>query len=166
MEKDKHIKDELREQSPFLSKKLKENRGGFKMPEGYFDTLSDRIMDRVEEEKEAKVAYMDSSVSETPAKVRKLRPYKMIAAAATVMLLVVAGLWLMNPSETTSRYAELEQLDEKGVLEYLDKHMDEFDFNSLVESGVVLDNAVDFKNATELSEEETDNYIDAILEEI
>jgi hypothetical protein len=34
MKKDKHIEDELREQSPFLSEKFKENKGGFKIPEG------------------------------------------------------------------------------------------------------------------------------------
>lgn len=166
MEKDKHIKDELREQSPFLSEKFKENKGGFKMPEGYFESLSDRILEQVEEAPETKMAHMDSLSSASPAKVKKIRPYRMIAAAASVMLLIVAGLWFMNPSETTSQYAELEKLNEEGVLKYLDENMDEFDFDALVESGVVLDNSIDFKNVSELSDEETDIYIDAILEEI
>ena len=166
MEKDKHIKDELREQSPFLSEKFKGNKGGFKMPEGYFETLSDKILEKVEEESGAKIAHIDSLSSASPAKVKKIRPYRMVAAAASVMLLIVAGLWFMNPSKTTSQYAELEQLNEEDVLQYLDENIDEFDFDALVESGIVLDNSIDFKNVSELSDEETDIYIDAILEEI
>jgi hypothetical protein len=164
MKKDKHIEDELREQSPFLSEKFKENKGGFKIPEGYFETLPDKILDKVEEESATKVVHIDSLSSGSSAKVKKIRPYRLIATAASVMLLIVAGLWVMNPSETTSQYTALEQLNEEGVLQYLDENMDEFDFSSLVESGIVMDNEIDFKDISELSDEETDIYIDAILE--
>ena len=165
MKKDKHIEDELREQSPFLNEKFKENKGGFKMPAGYFETLSDRILDEVEGEQEAKIIDIGSLSSDSSVQLKKNHPYRMLAVAASVMLLVVAGFWMMNTTETTSQYAALEQLSEEGVLAYLDKNMDEFDFKALVESGVVLGDEIDYKNISELSDEETDTYIDVILEE-
>ena len=63
----------------------------FKAPEGYFDSLADRIMDRIEEE-------------EAPVKKHfTLSPWVKYAAAACVVLLVTVGIFTtQNPTDPTA----------------------------------------------------------------
>lgn len=164
MKKNTDIQNELKEQSPFLSKKLKEAEGGFKVPSGYFDSLSDKILQEVKAE-DATVVQIPNSTTDVIS-IKKKQPFRMIAAAASIALIVVAGLWLMPQSTVTHNpHAELEAYSEAEVLQYLDENMDDFGFEHLVESGIVSDTDIDFQDISNFSDEETDFYLESLLDD-
>lgn len=164
MDKKINIKDELKEQAPFLSQKLKETQGGFKVPDGYFESFSDRILQSVKEDgmNGGTVVQLPSSTAFIESK-KKKSPFRMIAVAASILLLVVAGLWFVPQNTSTdNQLAELENYSETEVLQYLDENMDDFGFEHLVESGIVSEADVDYHDISQFSDEETDFYLESL----
>ncbi len=164
MKKDKHTENEINDISPFLNEHLKKSKGGFKMPEGYLDALTDRVMENVKES-DAKVLGLDSQT--TIPSVNKRNPRRWLAVAASVMLLVVAGFWLLNFNSASESLAEAERLSgfsEQEVLSYLDQ-MEDIELSDLVESGIINELDVDFNDVSQLTDEDEDLYINTILED-
>ncbi len=165
MKKKNNIGDELESLSPFLSEKMKEREGGFKVPDGYFERLTDQIMNGVREEGESATVRSISSAKFN----KKRNPIRWIAAAASMLLLIAAGFWMMN--NTTSipegnQWAELESYNEEQILKYLDDNTAEFDLDDLVESGMVGYSELGYNAVDQLSDEEAVDYLDVILDEI
>jgi hypothetical protein len=86
----------------------------FGAPDGYFESLSDRIMDRIETEEEV----------EPGLKQRFLQPWMRYAAAACVVLLATV-VFITNRNNTAEPTAEelLSQVSNEAILDYL-KDMD------------------------------------------
>lgn len=79
----------------------------FKAPEGYFDSLADRIMDRIEEE-------------EMPAKKHfSLAPWIKYSAAACIVLMVTAGIFFLNLPQDPTASELLAEVSDEAILEYL-----------------------------------------------
>ncbi len=160
MNKKDDILKELQEISPLLSKKLKEREGGFEVPDGFFDSFADTILDQVKEaSNEAIVTPINKATSSNS-------PFKWVSLAASILLLVVAGFWMMNQNTSTSSWAKLEQMNAKEVLQYLDENMDDLELDDLMDSGIVSADEFGIEDHSNLSEEEKDIYLDVLLDEI
>ncbi len=165
MKNNDDIKNELREHSPFLLDKMKEREGGFQTPDGFFDSLADNIMDAVgKEDKEALVRPLYSKENNV---VRKGNPFRWVAVAASLFLISGMGFWMMNQSNVVeNEFAELEHFNQEQVLDYLDQHMGDFDLDDLANTGLISYEDIDYKNTEQISEDEADIYIEAILDEL
>jgi len=107
--------------------------------------------------------------SET-AQVKRLSPRRTLTVAASVLLLLVAGWWMLDMSGTNSDSyaAELDNIkgfSEQEVLDYMDNELDDLAFEDLVQSGILSDSEIDFSDAASLTDEDIDMYIDVFLEE-
>ena len=166
MDKKTNIKDELKEQAPFLSQKLRETEGGFKVPDGYFESLSDKILQQVKEEANVATVVQLPSSTASVIPVKKKSPFRMVAVAASILLMIVASLWFIPQSSGSNNpLAELENYSEAEVLQYLDDNMDDFGFEHLVESGILSETDVDFNDISNFSDEETDFYLESLLDD-
>ncbi len=164
---DDNVKDEFEKISPFLSDKLKDRKGGFKTPEGYFDKLTDDILSNIQEEKDGKRATVRGIASQPVGKSRSSSPFRWMAVAASLLLLVTAGFWFMNNSHTTADpLAEMERLNEEEVLQLLDENIDELQLEDLFETGIISSSDIDYQDARNLSEEEADKHLEYILADI
>lgn len=110
----------------------------FIVPEGYFDSLSERVMDRIKsEERESKL----------PSRRISMRPYLTLAASISGLALIV--------------YVILQLVAGTGIVDNED-----YDLVTLYEAGITFDESViaeTFRNAEEdnysVWDEETMNYL-------
>lgn len=101
--------------------KLKEEMKseGFTVPEGYFDQLNSRISERVQQQQP---------------KVRKLVPaWLSLAAAACVTVALGIGL-LLNNGKSNIISADLSQVPEQEIINYLQLYSDQMDSQVIVEN--------------------------------
>lgn len=126
-----------------------EKKQPFEAPEGYFDNLSDRIMDRIAKEEQTKHVFM--------------QPWMKYAVAASVALLALV-LWVVNaPADEVSAETLLAEVSEEAILDYL------------ADSGVTTDDILEVTSFDEIDveiiQEETlpefdPNTLDAIIEDM
>lgn len=162
------IRKELDQYAPSLRRPPSDERQGFRVPEGYFDTLPDRVLAR------HKGRHSDHKplgpYAGGMARRLGLPPWRMAALAASLALVLVAAIWAVwgtgNQSFLkTGDLAGMEQFSEEQVLAYLDQQMDGLDWDLLIDAGILTPEDVDYANLSELSEEEKEWYLDAILEQ-
>ncbi len=160
-EQEPDVKEELAEISPFLSGVLNKEKTSKKLPEGYFDSFADKVIPKEEAKQET---VQEAKIVGMGTKRRGLR--RVFAGAASVALLVVAGLFIMNQNGGTDNpFAHLEELDQTEVLAFLDNNFDDVDFDALLETGVMNASEIDFADPSDLSDEETDYYLSTLSEE-
>jgi len=106
MKRPDHIRNK-KGSSGRLPYKLKENHS-FRVPEGYFETLPGRIMERIKE--------VDTA-GENP--FIKRRNIFACAAAILILLAVVSGIFLLNRPETDTFFAADYDIPEEYMLMYL-----------------------------------------------
>jgi hypothetical protein len=81
------------------------NKDPFQAPEGYFDTLADRITDRIKDEKKGKQVFL---------------PIHMAMAVAAVITLAVSVWIIMAPAQEGPSSAELiAELSDEEIIDYL-----------------------------------------------
>ncbi len=113
------LDDELKSISPWL-RDMKRPDDGFNIPEGYFDTLEDRVFARIEAEGLRQVPAMQA--------VRWVQP-RVLMAAAAVFCAVLAAVWLLRPQPQ----AEMVNVDlsVEDVENYVLENVHDFDENQL-----------------------------------
>jgi hypothetical protein len=121
----------------------------FEAPEGYFNDLPDRIMDRIKSEEKPKQTF--------------LQPWMKYAVAASVAILAVVLMVLNSPSEDASPETLLAEVSDEAILDYL------------ADSGVTTDDILEVSSFDEADvefiQEETMpeldiETLDAIIEDI
>ena len=117
------LDDELKNISPWL-RDMKRPDDGFQIPEGYFETLEDRVFARIEAE----------GLRQTPA-MQALRggrwwqqPRVMLAAAA-VFCAVLAAVWLLRPQPQA--VAAAADLSAEEMEDYVLENVHDFDVEQL-----------------------------------
>ncbi len=154
------IREELEELSPFLSK-MKGKGDGMKMPEGYFDQLSENVLKQIHQEgvqeapveKPAGPNWLDRLAEGFWA----LFQPRLAVAFATVALLLAAGWFLLRQPAT--------ELDADELESYIVANLDGFDTEMLME--------VSFENEdwnllqdTDWNDEAIEEYLEDHLDEI
>jgi hypothetical protein len=117
----------------------------FSTPEGYFDTLQDKIDSRIESKPEAKVVSMP------------LRWYVGLAAAATLTLLVVfMPAWFTSDTTKTAEQLLAEISDEDCLLYLQNTELEVEDMLELPEPELWNDAVDDMQSAPEISDEDAE----------
>lgn len=118
------LHEELEQLSPTLAQ-LQTKDDGFRVPPGFFDKHAAEVFSRLE--------------TPPPHPIRYLSFKRIASAAATVAMLIVAGIWWYN-STAISRESNttLTALSETEVAHYLEEHLDEFDADWMLEEDIVL----------------------------
>ncbi len=131
MKSKKEIREELEELSPFLSK-LKEEGDGFKVPNNYFKTLPDEVL------KKAGIQSVKEVIPQTPQitwidefiiSIQSLFQPRYAMAFASVAILIVAGLLLLNDKNTDLQFSDNIELDlsPEEIQAYISSNIDDFD---------------------------------------
>lgn len=145
MKKDDNIQDELKELSPLLSK-LRQEDEGYKVPHLYFESLQDKVL---------------RQVNEVPQKAGLFARFgwrRNLAVAASVAVLLLAGIFLLNKSDDT-QVADLENISTEVLAMYLDENADNLDLDILIEDEFELD----FADGLNLDADEWGEYIEEEL---
>lgn len=126
----KNSREELKELSPFLSK-MKKKEDGFSTPENYFNYLENSIMEQVS---------LEPNPLGVSSREEKNKPWfswfsaKTVASFASVLLLIGAGLFLINQkTEPTTNVNTFAELTEEEILNYLSDNIDDLDVYSIGE---------------------------------
>ncbi|MFT5912322.1 MAG: hypothetical protein ACI9XO_003855 [Paraglaciecola sp.] len=161
-DKDKDILDnELREIAPFLSK-MKNKGTGFDVPKDYFKKLPDEIFAQLAIDNQgvaSKAAHKTSWLSNIFEKLNWLLQPRPTMAFASVLTLILAGLFLLNQPDNPSESIALSDISLEELETYLDTHIDEFDAEILVQGDENL-----LQNGIE-KEDDMDAYFEEIIEE-
>jgi len=142
-----HIQDELKELSPLLSE-LRQEEEGYKVPHLYFESLQDKVL---------------RQVNETPQKAGLFVRFgwmRTLAMAASVAVLLLAGMFLLNKSDDTQvADIEIEKISTEVLAMYLDENADDWDLDLFLEDDFQLD----FADGLNLDSDEWGDYIEEEL---
>ncbi|MCP4439816.1 MAG: hypothetical protein GY810_12805 [Aureispira sp.] len=136
----KEIAEELNEISPFLAKLKKEKKPQSGLPSNYFNNFGDRLLSRIKEEealtpKTTANAKKDNSFW---AKISWLFRPQYAIGLATMLILVVVGINMLNQTPATVVNDNPEQLlaqlsaDDLNI--YIDENLDEFSTEDIIET--------------------------------
>lgn len=150
MKKDKEgLRKELEEEAPFLLRQ-KEKTDGFSVPEAYFQQLQETVLERI------------AAGELAPAR-RSIFPLRYRLAAASVVLLAAAALFLFRPAPPP---AEFIALSAEEVHQYVSQNIDDFDLDLLLKFAENdLGHSAWFEDAS-LEDPEMKEYMDELLDEI
>lgn len=150
MRKQDDLKQELEELSPLLSK-LKVQENPFKTPEGYFAALPDELIARMRTEAPVSSPPVRRSWAERLTEfLQSLLQPRIAVAFASVLVLIVAGLYWLRPENTNSeapgQMALIADLSVEEVSDYITENIEAFEEEDLivavVESGVGVENTL------------------------
>ena len=157
----KEIKEELNNHAPLLSG-LSKKLEGYKVPDDYFARMEADLWEQIKPaaktvtESAPRTSWLDGLIQQ----ISWLLQPRMALQLASVAIVVVAGIVLMNQNTTTQPDA-LADLTAEEASEYLLAHLDEFDTESLIELGF---EEADFSAMDETLFEDTD--VDDLLDEL
>jgi hypothetical protein len=118
------LREELEQLSPTLAQ-LQTKDDGFRVPPGFFDQHAAELFSRLE--------------TPPPHPIRYLSFKRIASAAATVAMLIVAGIWWHNSTAILNKSNTMfTALSEAEVAHYLEEHVDEFDADWMLEEDIVL----------------------------
>ena len=162
MKNKEDLKKELEGLSPFLvSQKGRED--GFRVPQDYFKSLPDEVMDRIREKPvpvaEPKPHWLDTLASG----LQSLFQPRYALAFATVAVLVVAGIYLFKGGNGENcPPGQLACIPDEAIENYVYENIDEFD-SGLFEQHFVNRDA---PSLPDLELEEMEEYLDRELDNI
>lgn len=144
MKRPDHIRNK-RGRSDRLPYKLKENHS-FRVPEGYFETLPGRIMERINKA---------DTAGENP--FLKRRNKLAYVAAILILLAVVSGIFLINKPESDTYFAVDYEIPEEYMLMYLSDELSgaivlnlaEENYDGLYSSEEILESSITDSTVTE-----------------
>ncbi len=145
MKEDYNIQDELKELSPLLSE-LRQEEEGYKVPHLYFESLQDKVLRQVNEAPQKAGLFVRFGWART------------LATAASVAVLLMAGVFLLNQSDNV-QVAELEDISTEALAMYLDENADDWDLDLFLEDDFQLD----FTDGLNLDADEWGDYIEEEL---
>ena len=124
------IYEELDGLSPLLGQ-LKQSPDGMKIPEGYFDTLEDKVF--------AQLDATGERIIERPANSNRLRVSfmqpRVLLAAASFLVLLVAGWWILRPEPVEDKALQAAvntELTPEQAHAYIQENIQEYDSEMLL----------------------------------
>ncbi|MBQ8463723.1 MAG: hypothetical protein IJ544_06365 [Prevotella sp.] len=99
----------------YIRNKMSQRPNPFRVPEGYFDQLTDRVMSRLPQEE---------SVQTKPTLIRRLRPLLYAAACVCIAVFSVAIYFNHHNAEQQAATAALQQQDAYYNDSYIDEAAD------------------------------------------
>ena len=130
----------------------KQNKGGFKLPEGYFDQLQQDVSAKVQNKQEAKVVALPKGPG------RSFAALLIAASFAMIFILVQPSFQTAQSSDVTFSFSEYSTDEING---YLEENTDEYDLIAFVETA-------DFEiinESSELSNLEDKSLSDFLIDE-
>ena len=127
----KKTSEKWQEQAPKLAQMEKINP--FVVPEGYFDTLSDRIADRIAQE------------SKTPAGWRIVPMWTRYAAAACLTFVLGITLYLHLKQQTPNNL-NWNEIPDQAIVSYLESNLEDADTELIFEQLSPEQQTVEIKN--------------------
>jgi hypothetical protein len=163
-----HILSELEELAPHLAKLKREGPPEAEAPQGYFKSLKEDVLIRSRAEADFYGKEAAPRVSKTLFSpiLQWLYRKKGLAALSLMLVLSCTAYWYftLGTTATTTQEVALEQLEEQEINDYITQNIGEFGLSLLLESDVLEAATIDGIIATELTDEEMDEYLDDILE--
>jgi hypothetical protein len=143
--------DELRKIAPELSEMKRED--GFTTPHNYFKELPDRVF--------AKIVVDEAPATHSFSWLKSFLKPKYRFAYATVLILIVAGVWYSQSSSSADVVIEISKED---ALQYVMNNLHEYSSEDLISAGVLGN--WDETKVTPVSSDEINEFMDDLyLEE-
>jgi len=143
-----HIQDELKDIAPLLSE-MDKSQEGFNLPHLYFETLQDKVMNRLTEKPEQESRF--SRFFKT-----LLQPRYAIVLGSVLVLLLATTLFL-RPADAENTDI-LASISTEELSSYLDENIDDFDLDMLMEDNAT--STLDFSDGMDFDLNELEEYID------
>lgn len=132
------LREEIKDIAPTLAHWDQEEYQ--KVPAGYFDTLPDQVMDRIQQEEDLK-PYFQSLPQQVMSKLQatsrpKVSIYKMLSVAAVFVLLITATILFQskNDSATQELYVSHDE-----TFEYLLDEIESIEIEDLLETNIITE---------------------------
>jgi len=161
MKERNNLEEELREITPFLSTMKKEG-DGFKVPENYFKNLPDEIIGQLPADNQNVIVKEGRSgnwFTELLNSINWLLQPRLAMAFGSVLLLVFAGLFLLNSPSELEQNISLSDISLEELEMYFEENIDEYDTGILVEGNeILLDNELG-------NDDDLNRFFEGIIEE-
>lgn len=162
MKNNEAIKKELEELSPLLSK-IKAQESKMEVPENYFDALPDQIWEQIKLMPQPERAKPSISWwAKLQAGMQNLWQPRLAVGLATFAVLIVAGIYFLQPNDTTDPF---DQLTAEEVTAYMSQNVEEFDAAMLVDA--MGDNVnVGILSSSDFDDAEIEQLLNKVIEEM
>ena len=169
--------DEFRAISPFLANLKKEGKkeDAFKVPQNYFDTLADQIIEKAQAKEKQAYPLSKKAIQEAPtvAKphflelikewIESLLQPRYALGFATALVIAVAGWWFVNNRRNSPLPAESEiaQLSHEEIHQYITENIDDFDEELILKNQELADTEGDIN----ISDDDIQKYLEENIDE-
>lgn len=115
------------DQDPQWLKRLMREDDGFNVPDGYFDSLENRVMQRISEHG------IQRPVALQPArqKAKKLQLRWLLPAVAAALALILTAVWFFRPAPVPAAPLVSVELSEEDIESFVIEHVQDFDAEQL-----------------------------------
>lgn len=160
------VREELELISPQLAR-LKEQVPPVDIPNGYFDQLSDNVLQQIREERSiARKPAAEASGQQWWAPLLRLFQQPAYAMALASVVLILVSVLVLRPDDQRRNEVELTMSDE-DINDYINYHIDDFDLGLLAEEAAdELEGMPLILENTNLDKGEMDEYFDELLDEL
>lgn len=158
MNKEKDIHKELEELSPLLAK-MKSQKESIEMPENYFHYLENSVMQQVELEN---VPVLQKTETASIPFLHRLFLSRTVAGLASVILLIIAGIYLNTNRVEASEPSQFADLTDTEILNYLADNAEILDIYSLDD----LSTDASILDMVDLNEEDVDYLLEESFTDI
>lgn len=164
-------RDKILEELKGLSGKLANMQGtgdGYSVPKDYFKKLPDEVLGRIR--RESRVAEKINWKERLESLLYSFSQPRYVMVLATAIILVVAGIFLLNREPVTIEspiaIVQIENISDEALFSYVSDNIREFDREMLVNHSKTESNMKALQQITKPSAEEMDQYLDDILDDI
>ena len=161
MKNRENLLEELKEIAPNLAK-MKRQKVDFQVPENFFEQLSDKVIEQYKAENQ--MVSLPKKKTKTQLDhwldvLQQLFQPKPVMALATVILLIVAGLFLLQSPADSGAEISLSEIPIEDLEDYLNENIEEFDATLLV------DGSEDLWQGDRAQEDDYEQFFEEIIEE-
>ncbi len=170
------FENELRAISPFLANLKKEGNKDdvFKVPQNYFDTLANTIVEKAQAQEIKAYPLSKKAILEAPtvAKphflelvrewIESLLQPRYALGFATALVIAVAGWWFVNNRNSPLPIeAEMAQLSHEEIHQYITENIDDFDEELILKNQELADTEGDIN----ISDDDIQKYLEENIDE-
>jgi hypothetical protein len=174
------FEEELKGLSPFLHnlKKDSKKEDVFKVPQNYFDTLADTIIEKAQAQEKQSYPLSKKAIQQAPSVakphfleqvkewIESLLQPRYALGFATALVIVVAGWWFVNyRNSTLPAESEMAQLSHEEIHQYITENIDDFDEELILKNQELADNEGDINKDINISDDELQKYLDENFDE-
>ncbi len=156
----KELHDELESLLPGRGGKLPRGSAP-EPPEGYYDALADRVMQRVRDSEARVVVHRPRPQSEGPWFLRLTHPAWAAAAVLLVMAFFAYRQWGGGIDEATAEADAWAAIDQESLHAYLEHHAEDFELNLLLRT--LTEDGDELELFEDLDTETLEDYLDEDL---